>query len=515
VRMKLNITKIVAMALAIGGIVFLLAGCIGRSNSNTTDSIQTAAVLRGNIVITVTGTGNLALKNKQSLSFGQTGLVSNVETVKVSEVNAVEGQVVDQGQILVKADTTDWQSRITALQHKSDAAKANLVQAQAGVTTAQYNLAIAQNNLATTQYNLATMQYNLATAQYNLKVQQDVKAAQDKIDNANAQLQQAKVMLRAALVLSEYDFNYWKQLMAEYEAAVAEYQKDLKDLLDDPAVKGAPVIDISSRTNAVRQAQAGVEQAQTGVQQAQAGVEQAQKNIELAQANVVVARNAVDDAQTALDQEKSSAQAITSPIRGLITRVNVKKGDIVQRNANIIEIADPDKFEARIMVTERDVTSLTIGRDSSISFDAAPGLSYLGKITRIAPLATVQQGVVNYQITVELTSAKPAPGTGSSAAGTPLIDLKDGFSAVVNIPVQEKDNILMAPSSAISHQGQNYTVQVITGATTETRTVKIGITDFQNTEIIEGLKKGEQVVLPVIPTAAPSTSGGLFGGGGG
>jgi hypothetical protein len=69
------------------------------------------------------------------------------------------------------------------------------------------------------------------------------------------------------------------------------------------------------------------------------------------------------------------------------------------------------------------------------------------------------------------------------------------------------------PSSAISHQGQNYVVQVEIGTITETRIVKIGITDFQNTEIIEGLNPGDKVVLPVIPTAVTSNSGGIFGGG--
>jgi macrolide-specific efflux system membrane fusion protein len=85
----------------------------------------------------------------------------------------------------------------------------------------------------------------------------------------------------------------------------------------------------------------------------------------------------------------------------------------------------------------------------------------------------------------------------------------------VNIPVQEKDNVLIVPSSAISHKGQDYVIQVKTSTATETRVVKIGITDFQNTEIIDGLNQGDQVVIPLIPTAAPTNSGGFFGGGGG
>ena len=155
------------------------------------------------------------------------------------------------------------------------------------------------------------------------------------------------------------------------------------------------------------------------MQQAQTSVEQAQKNIELTQANVVIAQNAVDDAQTALNTEQDSLQVITAPFKGLITKVNVNQGDIVQRNTNLIEIADPNKFEANVLVTERDVTSIVIGGDANVSFDAMPGLTFPAKITLIAPLATIQQGVVNYKVTVELTSTTPITSSGSPAASTP------------------------------------------------------------------------------------------------
>src|ERR1700690_2870494 len=110
--MKAKLIRIAAGVLTISLIGFLAIGCRGQSNSNAAAKIQTVTAQPGSITITVTGTGNLALENKQSLSFGQTGLVSGVETAKVSEVDVVEGQLVDQGQALVKADTSDRTNRI-------------------------------------------------------------------------------------------------------------------------------------------------------------------------------------------------------------------------------------------------------------------------------------------------------------------------------------------------------------------------------------------------------------------
>ena len=516
--MKVKLVHILVPVIVVCGIALLSVGCQNQPDSNAA-GIQTATAQLGSITITVTGTGNLALKNKQSLSFGQTGLLSGVETAKVSEVDVVEGQLVELGQALIKADTKDWLNRINNFKHQLDSARANLVQTQAGsdkaqldLATAQVSLAGAQNTLAVAQSGLANAQYNLAVSQFNLKAQQDVQTAQDKIDNTNIQLQQALVMYEGAVKSTSGDTRFWTQIIAEHRADLATYQKDLRDLLTDPAVKDVSITDINTKVAQVQQAQTGVNQAQAGIVQAQSGIIQAQanvelakKNIELTQVNLVVAQNAVDDAQTALTDEQNSAQVIIAPFKGLITKVDVNQGDIVQRNANIIEIGEPDKFVANVLVTQRDVVSVKIGNEAAVSFDALPGISFPARITRIASLAIIQQGVVNYKVTVEVVLDLGTPAASQAA-------LKDGFTAIVDIPVQKKDNILIVPSRAVSHQGQDYTVQLLSGTTSETRIVTVGITDYQNTEIVDGLKPGDRVILPAIPVSTPG-SGGLFGGG--
>jgi multidrug efflux pump subunit AcrA (membrane-fusion protein) len=182
--------------------------------------------------------------------------------------------------------------------------------------------------------------------------------------------------------------------------------------------------------------------------------------------------------------------------------------------------------------------SLEVGGEATVSLDALDGYSFPAKITQIAPVATTSQGVVNYKVTIELTSTKPVsavpgmqssgipgappsgftpppgftppanftPPTGSIppgdtpslASSTPKnITLKDGLSATVNILIQKKDNILMVPSRAISHQGGNATVQLVKGSGTEIQKIQTGITDGTNTEIISGLKESDQVLMQI------------------
>jgi multidrug efflux pump subunit AcrA (membrane-fusion protein) len=525
--MKSKILRIVLIVMTVSLIGILATGCAGQSKTAAPTS-QTAVVQKGSITVSITGTGNLALKNKQSLSFGQTGQANNATTAKISEVNVSAGQIVEKGQVLVKADTADWTNQLTLDQH-------NLDTTRAGVDSAKIGLDSARAAVDQAKASLIQAQANLQMSQYNLSMQADIKAIQEKIDNTNIQVVQAKQMLTQTLSQGDTAGGAYWQGIINYLSVDTQYQnltphvpdggqlgfytKQMNTVLTDPAHAGAAVstsvADINTKTLAVQTAQAAVTNAQNNVTAAQ-------NSILAAQNNVILAQNKQVDAQRVLDEDTATPQEIKAPFSGLITKVwidtngnKIAPGAIVARNTSLMEIAEADKFVANILVSERDVTSLVIGGEAVVTFNALPGLSFPAKITVISSLASIQQGVVNYNITLELTSNSPLASSGKTSGGTTQVNLKDGFSALVNLPVVKKDNILVVPSRAISFQGQNYVVQVENGTGSETRIVKIGITDYQNTEILEGLNVGDRVILPVIPTAAPTTSGGIFGGGGG
>jgi membrane fusion protein, macrolide-specific efflux system len=71
--------------------------------------------------------------------------------------------------------------------------------------------------------------------------------------------------------------------------------------------------------------------------------------------------------------------------------------------------------------------------------------------------------------------------------------------------VQEKNDVLIVPSRAITRKGGAATVQVVAGTGSEARTVKTGLSDSTNTEITDGLKEGEQILIQI----AASTGGGF------
>jgi hypothetical protein len=94
-------------------------------------------------------------------------------------------------------------------------------------------------------------------------------------------------------------------------------------------------------------------------------------------------------------------------------------------------------------------------------------------------------------------------GDGSSSQGQlPSVtvtdfQLRQGLSVTVSIIISETTDVLIVPNGAVSSEGGQYYVEVVSASgETEKRAVQIGISDWQYTEITDGLSEGEQVVVP-------------------
>ncbi len=101
------------------------------------------------------------------------------------------------------------------------------------------------------------------------------------------------------------------------------------------------------------------------------------------------------------------------------------------------------------------------------------------------------------------------------------IQLREGLTVTVSIIVQQSNDVLLVPNQTITLDGKNTLVQVIEDGATVERPIITGLSDWQYTEVIEGLTEGEHVIVPqttTTTTTTPTTGGGqrmpLFPGGG-
>lgn len=477
----MKIMKIITSIFFLCGLVFLSYGCSSDSGASLIKT-QTATVKKGTITIEVTGTGNLAYSTTEDLAFEMAG---TVEAVLVTA-----GESVAKGQELVSLDTTEWEDQINTLEK--------------GLTTAQRSLISAQRQVVAKELALRQAELDVQTAEDSLGEIAVVEAAQELVDAAESSLQTAEAQYAV-------DPSTWGPQIEAIRKQLVQAQQNLEEVLDGTSYKvtGDISLQIAKSLLEIEQSKMQLDDAETAVEDAISAVNDAEQ--------------AVTDAREDLDAARSLSPVITAPFAGFITKVNVSGGDDVQKGTVAIQLADPDQFEANIQVTEQDIFSVELGGDAIVAVDALSDISFPATITTIAPLATVSQGVVSYKVAVELTplqapvqsenttapsgeqSTFPSPGI-TEGSLFQSIQLKDGLSATITIIIDQASNVLVVPSRAISRQGSNYTVQVSGGTATETRTVKIGITDGSYTEITEGLNEGEQIVYTTSSSSSSSSS---------
>ena len=287
--------------------------------------------------------------------------------------------------------------------------------------------------------------------------------------------------------------------------------------------------------------------------------------VELKQSEVASAQAALDEAI-----ERLEMATMVAPFAGIVTSVNVEAGDAVKADQVVIELVDTDKFETEILVNETDIFNIQMGAEADIQVDAIPGIVLPAEVTHIAPIATIQSGVVNYKVKVEIESLEAVMQERQEAIqetmedissgelperirqaieqglitqeqaeemmkqgwqgqvgqpGMPMMtpenfQLREGLTVTVSILVDERNDVLLVPNGAIIRQGRETYVQVLGDGLIEQRSIITGISDWQYTEVIEGLSEGEKVVIPETTTTTSTTQqdrpGGImpFSGGG-
>jgi RND family efflux transporter MFP subunit len=227
-------------------------------------------------------------------------------------------------------------------------------------------------------------------------------------------------------------------------------------------------------------------------------------------ADIALLESKLGAAQSARDAavEKLESATIKAPFAGFISLVSVAEGDQVGANAAIVEVVDPRVLEMAGIVDEIDILLLREGIPASITVDALPGRVLEGFVSEIAPVANIQQGVVTYPVRVQVQ----APDD---------FQLRDGLSAVADLILEQQLNVLLLPQQAIFGNFQNPTVLVETESGIIERPVVLGSSDDFWTEVIEGIRDGDRVVMQSSQSsndpfeAFRQLCGGNFTGGGG
>jgi hypothetical protein len=107
---------------------------------------------------------------------------------------------------------------------------------------------------------------------------------------------------------------------------------------------------------------------------------------------------------------------------------------------------------------------------------------------------------------MQSTTGQAAPFAQTTASSLEGVELKAGMTATVSLIVSQAQGVLLVPYAAITTEGAQKYVQVLTAAgETEKRAVTIGTTDYSYAEVTSGLTEGEKVIVSTT-TSTKSTS---------
>jgi len=317
--------------------------------------------------------------------------------------------------------------------------------------------------------------------EYGDMVKKGQLLAQLDKDEIQAQVEQSRAALQAA--------------EANLSSSQADYQRATVDAEgpDVPLLK--------------RQYDRAVEMAKDGVVSASA-LDDADRNYQMAlnkqnvakaQVTVLKAKIAQSQAELARDQanlkqleEQLSYTDIVSPIDGIVLSRDVEVGDAVSSilvlgsSATLVmTLGDTSEVYVKGKVDESDIGKVYLGQPARIKVESFKDKTFNGKVTKISPMGVEKDNVTTFEVRVSINN----PGG----------ELKAEMTANAEIILEEHKNVLQIPEGAIIYdKDKNSSVDIPDPHAKDGMkkvAVNIGISNGAKTEVLSGLKEGEEVVL--------------------
>ncbi len=255
----------------------------------------------------------------------------------VSQVLVNDNQLVQPGQLLVKLDPRDYESKVQQAQAALENARGQAQAAQANIAlssqTTTGKTTQAQGDVSGAVAAISTAQAAVQEAQAGIPAAQaEVRLAEAGIPAAQAQVAQANANLENA----QADYNRYNQLYKT--GAIARQQLD--------AAKAAFNVATAQRNAAVQ----GVEQAQAKLASARVGVAKAQSQLAQAQENVTNAQAKLAASKGGLQQATAGGQDTT-----------VKRSQYEAAKAAIAQ-SEASLKDAQLQLSYANVTAPSAGR---------------------------------------------------------------------------------------------------------------------------------------------------------
>ncbi|PIQ47763.1 MAG: efflux transporter periplasmic adaptor subunit [Cytophagales bacterium CG12_big_fil_rev_8_21_14_0_65_40_12] len=264
---------------------------------------------------------------------------------------------------------------------------------------------------------------------------------------------------------------------------------------------------------------------------AKANYEVAKKNLEAAKQSVNASEYVVKSSQATVDEAAENVRltVVRAPSSGTVSKLDVEKGERVvgtqqMAGTEMMRIADLTQMEVQVDVNENDIIRVKQGDQVEIDVDSYTAMDkkFKGVVTSIANTANAKasaDAVTEFQVKIRILNESFQDLISEIQGVSPF---RPGMTASVEIITNSKENVLSVPLSAVTTRNPNAKVGpevkegdapvqataavgtkaeemkevvfISDGGIAKMVVVKTGISDYDNIEILEGIKDGDIIV---------------------
>ena len=478
--------------LVVGGAVVAVAvvgGGIAYAQAGNAPGYRTAPVTRGPVTAGLDLVGTIVPVHSATVGFAQAGTVAEVDVAPGSRVTA--------GQRVAQLDLTSLRARLAQAEATEAAGRQTLAEAESGQlpsssgggsssgsgssvgtsragasSTSSSGTSGSGSSSSGTDAAIASAPRGVVAAQKAVDAARTVAQGDLRAATAGCSPSGQTPPDTQACLAAETTLLTAQQDLAAEETAVSAAQSTLsKALTSASAVTAA-----SPRPAAAAPAPAPVSAAALAAYQAALDADVA----------------AVAVAQQNLDQGTA-----VSPISGTVVAVALTPGQAVAAASPtaVVTVSTSDGYQATAVVPVASIGQVTMGQRATVVEDGNPA-TLTGTVVAIGATPTVS----GYPVTL---------GLPAGAAG-----LRQGMSASVRLTTGQISSAVVVPTSAVHTFGTRHVVEVVAGGTMTPTEVTVGVMDPLHTQVLTGLRVGQQVALADLSSTVTSDSSTSGSGGG-
>lgn len=483
-----RISLIVFVISAIG--IFLISFWIyGKYFKKDDAAFLYFTVNRGSIVETVRSRGDIVTEKDFDLHFPSAGIVEKI-FVK-------EGQLVQDGDPLMKLETTDLELEMRKLRDQLKQAEANLTIRKAE-----------EGNIETRLTTVTEKQNTLVRSAFSTLLSNDLTAEPSESNYSTA----------APIITGHYsgDMGIYKFTVDKKNVTSPDYllhvfgietagpiivsktgptplgtlglfvsfPEDLERYVDKTwliSIPNTKSTTYSSNLNAYQQALREQSQA---IEDARAELIGQGGTASITSAKILQAESEINSLQSqiALIAEKIRKSTLYAPMDTRITKVWLEKGELALPEQTAITLGTSG-FKIQTDISELEIVKIkeSEGNNVLIKLDAFPNKTINGKVLSIEPKEVVKDGDKYYRTNI-LIEPNDLP-------------LRSGMSADLSIYVSTKDGILKIPELAVNKSEGRSFVFIQQGKLRTEMTIQTGISDGESIEVTSGLREGQTVAV--------------------